>query len=113
MMDTKNHRIQAIDKVDARKIAKDYISFLKNSNTKIVKAILFGSYAKGNDNENSDIDIAVIYQFLEDKFSAQVQLLMLTPKFDTRIEPHPMELKELLEDTPLANEIRKYGIEIE
>ena len=87
--------------------------YSKENEKKILKVILFGSYATGKQNINSDIDLAIIYNKLEDKFKAQVSLLMLTTKFDTRIEPHPFDSEEFNSRTsPLINEIIKYGIEV-
>ena len=86
--------------------------YLKENNYDIVKAVLFGSYAKGDFNNDSDIDIAVIFKKLDDKFNTQVKLFMLTPKFDTRIEPHPIDINDYNHNNPFANEIIKNGIEI-
>ncbi len=52
------------------------------------KAYLFGSCAKGLDNEDSDIDIAVVVGNMNDFFATQMQLMRLRRKIDLRIEPH-------------------------
>lgn len=101
-----------MDKDTAYKIASRYISYLKENNYDIVKAVLFGSYAKGDFDNDSDIDIAVILKKLDDKFNTQVKLFMLTPKFDTRIEPHPIDINDYNHNNPFAYEIIKNGIEI-
>ncbi|BCB96538.1 hypothetical protein JZK55_14600 [Dissulfurispira thermophila] len=41
-------------------IAEKFLELLKASNFRIEKAILFGSYVKGNVTEWSDMDIAII-----------------------------------------------------
>ena len=52
------------------------------------KIILFGSFAKGNWNENSDIDIAVIVNKISDDFlECYKKLNRLTRNIDNRIEP--------------------------
>jgi predicted nucleotidyltransferase len=101
-----------MDKIAAFDIAQQYVNYLKSNNFDIVKALLFGSYAKGNFNNDSDIDLALIFKKLDDKFNTQVQLLMLTKNFDTRIEPHPIEEKDLSNDNPFMYQIFKYGIEL-
>ncbi|MBI5323857.1 MAG: nucleotidyltransferase domain-containing protein [Ignavibacteriae bacterium] len=101
-----------MDKDTAYNIASRYISYLKENKYDVVKAVLFGSYAKGDFNNDSDIDIAVIFKNLEDKFNTQVKLFMLTPKFDTRIEPHPIDINDYNHNNPFAYEIIKNGIEI-
>ncbi|HPI19867.1 MAG TPA: nucleotidyltransferase domain-containing protein [Candidatus Kapabacteria bacterium] len=102
-----------MDKDNAYRIAASYAHYLKENQHNILKVVLFGSYATGKQNSNSDIDLAIIYNKLDDKFKAQVKLLMLTPKFDTRIEPHPFDSEEFnSRNSPLINEIIKYGIEV-
>lgn len=80
---------------------------------KIDEIILFGSYAKGTENEDSDIDIAVISNDFDDIFEDGANLIGLTWKIDTRIEPHPI-LTEDYENiaTPLVQEIIDTGIKI-
>ena len=101
-----------MDKNSACDIAQNYIKYLKQNNFDIIKAYLFGSYAKGNFNNDSDIDLALIFDKLDDKFKTQVKLLMLTSKFDTRIEPHPIDGKDIIEGNPFISQIFKYGIEL-
>jgi uncharacterized protein len=107
-----NQGIQAMDQRTAVEIATKYISFIIKNNYKIVKAILFGSFAKGNFNDDSDIDLAIIIQNLENEFNTQVQLLILTKQIDTRIEPHPFDEKDFNNSNPLAVEIMEHGINI-
>ncbi len=101
-----------MDKEQAIRIASDYVDYLTSSDSQISAAYLFGSYSRGTFNQYSDIDIAVIYKKLEHRFDTQVKLLMLTPKFDTRIEPHPIEESDLYEKfSPFAEAI-KMGVKI-
>ena len=52
------------------------------------KVILFGSLARGNFNENSDIDIAVIKDILDENYlELSKKLNRLTRNIDNRIEP--------------------------
>ena len=48
-----------MDKTDALDIAQRYAHAV-NEKYQYIKIILFGSYAKGNYHEDSDIDIAVV-----------------------------------------------------
>ena len=77
------------------------------------KAFLFGSFASGTENENSDIDIAVVIGNMDDFFSVQMQLMRLRRTIDLRIEPHPIWEKDFNSQNPLAYEIQKNGIEID
>lgn len=102
-----------MDKKAAFKIANDYISFLlKQKDLNIKKAYLFGSYAKGRFNEDSDIDLAIILKNLKDDFEMQVKLMKLRRNFDTSIEPHPFDEKDFDDTNPFAYEIMKTGIKI-
>jgi uncharacterized protein len=77
-----------------------------------VKIILFGSYAKGTHNEDSDIDIAVILKDYNNLIEIQVDLMRLRRKIDSRIEPHPFREKDFEITNPVVNEILKYGQDI-
>ena len=74
-----------------------------------VGIILFGSYAKGTYNIDSDIDIAVILKDYDNLMNIQLELMRLRRKIDIRIEPHPIKESDFNENNPLANEIKKHG----
>lgn len=78
----------------------------------VKKAYLFGSYAKGLETEDSDIDIAIIIGNMTDFFATQMQLMRLRRKIDLRIEPHPIGESDFTDINPFAYEIEKSGIEI-
>ncbi|HET8861562.1 nucleotidyltransferase domain-containing protein [Marivirga sp.] len=92
----------------------DFIGEVAKKYSNFSTAYLFGSYAKGTENEDSDIDVALLFEDLkaEDKFDLQVQLMLAGANFDSRIEPHPIS-KEVFElGSPYISEISKNGIEI-
>jgi uncharacterized protein len=101
-----------MDKRDALDIAAKYANAVK-SKYDFVKIILFGSYAKGNYNEDSDIDIAVILKDYSNLIDIQLDLMRLRRKIDSRIEPHPFREKDFEVTNPIVNEIIKYGQDIE
>ncbi|MFW5759177.1 MAG: nucleotidyltransferase domain-containing protein [Bacteroidota bacterium] len=78
----------------------------------VKKAYLFGSFAKGKEKEESDIDIALVLDNMPDFFYAQKQLMKLRRKIDLRIEPHPIKEQDFNSLNPFAYEIKKTGIEI-
>ena len=49
--------------------------------------LLFGSYAKGTNHEDSDIDVAVVLDSNNDIIDLMVELMMYTQDIDLRIEP--------------------------
>jgi predicted nucleotidyltransferase len=96
----------------APEAAVKYAAFLRKTKPGIKKIYLFGSHAKGNIHQDSDIDIAVVFHDLSDSFDMQVELMKLRRSFDTRIEPHPFSAAEFNKSNPLAFEILKNGFEI-
>ncbi len=94
------------------KIVKKYISFVKDSGIEIQKAYIFGSYAKGNFNEDSDIDLALVFKGLHKSFDMQIRLMKLRRKIDLRIEPHPFDESDFNSSNPFANEIIRTGKKI-
>ncbi len=101
-----------MDQRTAFKIVKEYLSFLHKSRFDFQKAYIFGSYAKGNFTEDSDIDLAVIIRNLSNSFIAQIELMKLGRKIDSRIEPHPFDETDFNLLHPFAKEILTFGIEI-
>jgi predicted nucleotidyltransferase len=82
------------------------------SEMNLKKAYLFGSYAKGSEQIDSDIDIALVIESSEDFFDIQRQLMRLRRKVDLRIEPHPIFEKDFTVQNPMAYEIYRSGIEL-
>ncbi len=101
-----------MDKEKAIRIAREYVEFIRGKDPNIKKVYVFGSFAKGTEKEDSDIDLAIIFKNLSDTFDMQVQLMKLRRKFDTRIEPHPFSESDFQISNPLADEILKTGLEI-
>lgn len=78
----------------------------------VKRAYLFGSFAKGKEREESDIDIAVIVENMPDFFTTQRLLMRLRKKVDLRIEPHPIQEQDFNSANPFAFEIEKTGIKV-
>ena len=76
--------------------------------------IVFGSYAKGTNNEDSDIDIALIFKNLEnDVIDEELNLMRLRRKIDTRIEPHIIKIEDYQKvSNPFVQEIIETGIKV-
>lgn len=83
---------KTIDK-DVLKSIKKFIKEIKK-HYNITTIILFGSYAKGTYNANSDIDIAIISDDFEDIYECMANLMGMTWDIDARIEPHPIKKKD-------------------
>jgi len=100
-----------LDKIAALKIAKEFVDTVRDK-FDLQKAILFGSFAKGTNHDDSDIDIALVINNLKDSFGTQVKLMKLRRKIDLRIEPHPFSTSEFNNSNPVVTEILKNGLEI-
>lgn len=86
---------------------------LEHYNVKAI--ILFGSYAKGTNHEDSDIDIAVITDDIKcnDVFDEQLNLKKLRRNIDYRIEPHLIEVADFDNiETPFIEEVVNTGIKV-
>ena len=101
-----------MDKKQTPEAAMRYAVFLRKTKPGIKKVFLFGSYARGTFHEDSDIDLAIIFDSLFDSFDMQVELMKIRRKFDIRIEPHPFSESDFNTSNPLAKEILENGLEI-
>ena len=91
-------------------LVKKYLLILKGKNISIQKALLFGSYVKGNYREDSDIDIAIVSSnFTGDRFSDRRMIVPLRRGIDSRIEPMPFTPEDFSGGGILINEIKKTG----
>jgi len=95
---------EAINKVIAyNRLLKDHLQF--------ENMYLFGSYARGDNRDDSDIDVAIIVDHLEgDFFSIHPLLWKLRRQIDDRIEPILIERD--FDKADFLSEILKYGIKI-
>jgi predicted nucleotidyltransferase len=100
-----------MDKNEAIKIAKRYVESL-SSKFQIESAVLFGSFAKGTNRQDSDIDIAIVFKSVDDIIDLQIQLMQMRTDDDLLIEPHPFKISDFNISNPLVAEIKKNGIEI-
>ena len=85
-----------MDRLKNKEIYEVLLKFISAVKAKynVEAIILFGSYAKGTENENSDIDIAVVLNDNIDIYDCMADLMGLTWDIDARIEPHPIKKKD-------------------
>jgi uncharacterized protein len=101
-----------MDKRDAIKIAKRYVDKVSEK-YQIENVILFGSFAKGTNHDDSDIDLAIVFKQLHNNIiDMQVELMCLRGDNDLLIEPHPFMLSDFNLSNPVVAEILKNGIEL-
>ncbi len=84
------------------------------SGLNVKKMILFGSYARGNYTDNSDIDVCIIAENISNNYLAMLQIAPKVIDIDVRIEPVVFSNEEFNESNlyGLLKEVKDYGIEV-
>jgi len=101
-----------MDKGAALRLSKKYLLKVKKNNIEFSEAWLFGSFAKGNNNENSDIDIAIVLPNNNKSFDMEVMLMTLRTGEETIIEPHAFNKNEFEINSPIVYQILQNGLKI-
>jgi predicted nucleotidyltransferase len=99
-----------MDKNEAIEKVREYKKLL-STKMNVEQVYLFGSYAKENFREDSDIDVAIVVSNLSgDFFEVNPMLWKLRREIDDRIEP--VIIDRNYDQSGFLNEIKKEGIEI-
>ena len=99
---------------DVRTVVERYLIELEKNNIRVLQAFVFGSYARGTADEDSDIDLAIISKdFAGTRFLDRRRIVPLRRRIDERIEPMPFLPENFADGDPLALQIRAEGIEVE
>ena len=96
-----------------RKTISKYIRALKENDVNVDQAVLFGSYAKGNYSEWSDIDLAVVSKAFEGswiKDRKKIRAITLSISSDIQVLPYRPE--DFVPDDPFVKEIIETGIRL-
>ena len=93
------------------KIVEQYIDIISEK-FNVKEVYIFGSCAKGTNNEDSDIDIAVILDSNIDTIDLMIELMILTQNIDLRIEPHPIKIQDFEKGNPFVDEIKNTGLRV-
>ncbi len=89
---------------------RKYVNELRKRDIDIVSAYLFGSYAKGEDTEWSDIDVALLTKkIIGDSFDFKFLLMKIAREINFDIEPHLYLVDEFNENNPFTTELIKTG----
>ena len=85
-----------------------------SSDLNITKVILFGSYSKGTFSEESDIDLCIIAENVDNPFLTTLRIAPKVIGIDLRIEPLVFSSKDYEEnsDFGILKEIKEKGIEL-
>ncbi|MCK9403296.1 MAG: nucleotidyltransferase domain-containing protein [Chitinophagaceae bacterium] len=89
-----------------------FLQALEHAGYPIDKVILFGSYAKGQPHEYSDIDLAIWSpMFSDDHLEDKEKLRALLQQYGP-IQLHPYPTRETANEDPFIGEIERTGVEI-
>lgn len=89
------------------------IAALRAEDIQIERAILFGSYARGNATEWSDIDVALVSpDFSGSRFDDNCRIMKTKLRINTRLETHPFTREDFLDSPFVRDEILRHGIEV-
>jgi len=97
-----------------RQIIDRYIRALKENKISVDQAVLFGSYATGNSNEWSDIDVALVSSAFEGhwiKDRNKIRAITLSISSDIQVLPYRPE--DFNSEDPFVKEIIETGIKVE
>jgi predicted nucleotidyltransferase len=104
----------AFDLESISDMVKNYADDVRNV-MPVHKVFLYGSYAKGNATEHSDVDVCFFLSSFEnsDWDEIMLKLLKISRKYrDIPIEPFVFEVSDLETDNPFVKEVLRTGIEI-
>jgi predicted nucleotidyltransferase len=99
-------------KSDINNIVSKFISLVSDE-FPLKKVYLFGSYAKGNAKDYSDVDLAVVSDKFEgSRFFDKQKLNKYIMKTSIDLEVHPFRTEDFTEDNPFVKEILQTGLKI-
>ena len=94
-------------------IIKRFIDELEKNNIPIKEAILFGSYAKGNYHDWSDIDLALVSDAFEgERFRDRNKIRRIKLEISCDLEPLPYRPEDFTTDDPFVQKIIETGIRV-
>ena len=96
-----------------QRIISQYLASLKEHGFQIQEAILFGSYARGNANQWSDIDLAIVSNEFEGvRFTDKNKIRKITISISSDLEILPFNPQDFTPNNPLVKEILDTGISV-
>ena len=96
------------------KLIEEFIKLVKAENISIDKVILFGSYAKGTNRADSDIDLAIVSRdFSEENCIDNMEMLLSKANLlKVDIQTIPFSIEEYNSPKGIMEEILSTGIEL-
>lgn len=97
-------------------LVQEFLRRLLKEGILVDKAFLYGSFARDEENEDSDIDVMVVSEMFDNNDDQTVgKTWRISRSVDTRLEPYTMGKKRFQSDnfSPLLQLIKKEGLEIQ
>lgn len=89
-----------------------YLCALEKNGVPIKNAYLFGSWAKGTQHKDSDIDLAIISPAFTTWHKKNKQISKAMHMDFCSVEPHGFHPRDFTPDNPVVDEVLKYGIKV-
>jgi uncharacterized protein len=92
-----------------------YVNLLNREGFDISRVFLYGSFARGEANDTSDIDLMLLSETLnDDDVQKKGRAWVLTRQIDSRIEPLLVSAKRFQSDdsSPILEIVRQEGLEL-
>lgn len=106
--------IRQIPQAEAVQLVRKFLRILKLQDIRVEAAYLYGSYATGVADADSDIDVAIISSSLSgDRLQDWMQLTTRATDVDLRFEVVGFRPEQFRDEHPLAWEIKTRGILIQ
>jgi predicted nucleotidyltransferase len=102
--------------VKIRQLAVKLFVKLRDEGIRVDMIVLFGSYAKGKQREDSDIDLCVVSRdFGKDRIDEGASVNLIASRIDTRLECITANLYDYMAKStisPILHEVKKHGVGI-
>jgi predicted nucleotidyltransferase len=96
-----------------QRIIAQYLSALRDNGFQIQDAILFGSYARGDATEWSDIDLALVSEAFDGvRFTDRNKIRKVTIAVSSDLEVLPFNPKDFTAKDPFVKEILETGVSV-
>ncbi len=98
------------------KLIRRLLGRLLKEGIPVERVFLYGSYARGEENDESDIDVMLVSEIFDKNEDQLVgKTWRISQSIDNRIEPYTVGRKKFLTDqwSPLLQIVKKEGLEIQ
>jgi predicted nucleotidyltransferase len=111
LLTKRGNAMAVISREAAISTGREFASQIRSEIDNNAIVILFGSCAKNNATERSDIDIAVVSETFGNNYIDNfVKLGVIAYEINVEIEPHPFTIDSWNYITPFISEIKNTGV---